>query len=144
MLGEGGASRAGSGSGEVTSRNAVAGSRSSCLDRAGALAEAVEHPGERAEEAGELADQVDAGEAREDDSTRPLPRPTTRAASVPGARNIFSARPSRKRVMRAGRVEEVQRVARGRGVEHDRVEAALAVQLVELGDRGELLGAGDG
>ena len=41
------------------------------------------------------------------------------------------------------RVEEVQRVARGRRVEHDRVVAAVAVELVELGDRAELLRPGD-
>ena len=42
-----------------------------------------------------------------------------------------------------GRVEEVQRVARRRRVEDDDVEAPRAVELVELGHRGELLRAGD-
>ena len=42
-----------------------------------------------------------------------------------------------------GGVEEVQRVARRRGVEHEHVEAPGAVELVELGDRRELLRARD-
>src|SRR4029078_6139493 len=42
-----------------------------------------------------------------------------------------------------GRVEEVERVARRRRVEHQQVVGALLVELVQLGDRGELLGAGD-
>ena len=46
--------------------------------------------------------------------------------------------------MPAGRVEEVERVARRRRVEHDHVEVALVVQLVQLRDRAELLRAGDG
>ncbi len=45
---------------------------------------------------------------------------------------------------RPGRLEEVERVARGRRVEHEQVEVALLRELVELGDRGELLRAGDG
>jgi len=36
-------------------------------------------------------------------------------------------------------VEEVECVARRRGVEHDRVKGATAVELVELGDGAELL-----
>ena len=41
-------------------------------------------------------------------------------------------------------LEEVERVARRRCVEHQQVELVLLVEVVELRDRGELLGARDG
>ena len=53
------------------------------------------------------------------------------------------ARPWKKRGQPARRVEEVERVARRRRVEHEQVEVALLVELVELRDRGELLRARD-
>ena len=37
------------------------------------------------------------------------------------------------------RAQEVERVARGRRVEHDRVVVVRAIELVELGDRRELV-----
>ena len=77
------------------------------------------------------------------DSTSPLPRPTRRAARLPGARNILTERPSRKRVMRIGASRKSSALREG-GVSSTIVsKLALAVQLVQLGDRTELLGAGD-
>ena len=60
-----------------------------------------------------------------------------------GRRNMRIARPWKKRGQPPGRVEEVERVARRRRVEHEHVEVAVLVELVELRDRGELLRAGD-
>ncbi len=75
------------------------------------------------------------------EKTSAVPRPNRRAVRPPGERNTCSARPSRKPSRRFGRVEEVQRVARRWRVEHDHVEVVLLVQLVQLGDRAQLLRA---
>ncbi len=113
------------------------------LDAGRALLEAVHQAAQRAEEDRDVVHQVDAREAledREDDA---------RAAAHELRRD---ARRHEQDLQRAaleevrqpvGRVEEVQRVARRRRVEHEHVEAAVVVQVVELRDRGELLRAGD-
>ena len=76
-------------------------------------------------------------------NTALVPRPD-HASGEPGGGEQHAQRAALEELRQpARRVEEVQRVARGRGVEHDRVEVALAVELVELGDRGELLRSGD-
>ena len=77
--------------------------RSSACDTAGTFAEALDHARQRAEEArqfGEHVDPRDAGEDREDQRGRR--GRTARAVSPPGARNTFSARPSRKPSRRPG------------------------------------------
>ena len=119
----------------------MAGSRSSCSTTRARSRKPSTIAGERAEEARQLADQVHAGEAREH-------RQHQAAAAAHEARGEVAGgeeHPQRAALQEARhahrRVEEVQRVARRRGVEHDRVEAPLAVQLVQLGDRAELLGA---
>ena len=138
------ASSTGSWRGAVTIRNVVAGSSSSAPTRRGALGEAVDHPAERAEEHRQVAQQVDAGDALQQPehdagaAARGCARRARRGAGTSGSRG-----PGRSRVSRPGRVEEVERVARRRRVEHEQVEVALLVELVELGDRGELLRAGD-
>ena len=57
------ASSTGSWRGDVTIRNVVPGSESSAPTRSRAGGEAVDHPAERAEEDGEVLEQVDAGDA---------------------------------------------------------------------------------
>jgi hypothetical protein len=129
------ASSTGSRWGEVTMRNVVAGSAEQRLDARGALGEAVHHAAERAEEDGQVLEQVDAGDAlehREDDAR-------AAAHDARGEARGGEEEPQRaaleERREAVGRVEEVQRVARRRRVEDHHVEAARPVQLVELGDR---------
>ena len=74
----------------------------------------------------------------------PVPRPSTFRPSRPGRRKSWSERESMKRDEPLGRVEEVERVAGRRRVEHEQVVAALLVQLVELLHRHVLLRAGHG
>ncbi len=112
-------------------------------DALGALREAVDHPAERAEEHRQVVQQVDAGHALAAARTRrrcrgraPAAEPG-RAQEHPDRAALEEARQPRRRV------EEVERVARRRRVEHEQVEAALLVELVELRDRRELLRAGD-
>ena len=61
-----------------------------------------------------------------------------------GAINSRKIRLSSRRVSRRGRVEEVEGVAGGRGVDDDELEPARRVQLVELLHRHVLLRAGEG
>ena len=114
------------------------------LDARGALLEAVDQAAEGAEEDAEVVEQVDARqplEHREDDA---------RAAAHDAGREARRGEEDAQRATleeareAVGRVEEVQRVARRRRVEHEDVEAPRRVELVELGHRGELLRAGDG
>ena len=112
-------------------------------DAAGALGEAVDHPAERAEEDRQVVQQVDARqplEQPEDDAGAAAQQP----AADPGRPDEHLDRTALEEGGQpARRVEEVERVARRRGVEHEQVVVALLVELVELGDRGELLRAGD-
>ena len=124
--------------------NVVAGSVEQRLDALGALLEAVDEAAQRAEEDAEVVEQVDAGQALEDARRRrSCPRPTTFAARPVGARNTLQRATLEEAGEAVGGVEEVQRVARRRRVEDEDVEAPGAVELVELGHRGELLRARD-
>ena len=76
------------------------------------------------------------------ENTRPVPRPTMPRPIRPEARKNCRERESMKRASRRGRLQEVQRVAAGRGVQHQQVVAPLLVQLVELLHRHVLLRAG--
>ena len=124
-------------------RNVVAGSDSSALTADGALAEAVDQRAHRAQQDRHVLEQVHARELLQD------PEDDARAGAEqppgdPRRHEEELQRAALEEVRQAvGRVEEVQRVARRRRVEHDRVVAALAVELVELGHRAELLRAGD-
>ena len=112
-------------------------------DALGALREAVDQPGERAEEHRQVLEQVDAGHAleqREDDAGAAA---DDLAAEARGAQEDADRAALEEARQAAGRVEEVERVARRRRVEHEQVVVALLVELVELGDRRELLRAGD-
>ena len=134
--------RPGRAAGEVTIRNVVAGSVEQRADAPRALGEAVDHPAERAEEHRQVLQQVDAGDAlehREHDAgaAAEISRRSRGPQEDPDRAALEEAREP------AGRVEEVERVARRRRVEHEQVVVALLVELVELGDRGELLRAGD-
>ena len=72
----------------------------------------------------------------------PVPRPNTLRPRNPGAvKNCERARVDERGEL-LGRVDEVERVAGGRRVEHEQVVAALLVQLVELLHRHVLLRAG--
>ena len=78
------------------------------------------------------------------ENTSAVPRPNRRAVSPPGAEEHLQRAAFEEAEQAAGRIQEVQRVARGRRVEHDHVEVVLLVQLVQLGDRAQLVRAGDG
>ena len=77
------------------------------------------------------------------EKTTLVPRPTTFAASPVGARKTRSARPSRKPVSRSGASRKSSALRDGGVSRTSDVEAPGAVELVELGHRGELLRAGD-
>ena len=78
------------------------------------------------------------------EKTTLVPRPTTRAARPVGARKTRSARPSRKPVRRSGASRKSSALRDGGVSRTSDVEAPRAVELVELGHRGELLRARDG
>ena len=96
-----------------------------------------------AKERREVAEQVDAGDPPQRGQQRcraPAEHPHPEA----GRAHERLQRPAlEERGQPSGGVEEVERVARRRRVEHQQVELVLLVELVELGDRGELLRAGD-
>ena len=76
------------------------------------------------------------------EKTRAVERPKRRAVRPAGGDEHLQ-RPSFQEAQQPGRcVEEVQRVARRGRVEHDHVEVALVVELIQLGDRAQLLRAG--
>ncbi len=75
--------------------------------------------------------------------TSPVERPNTRAARPPGERNTLQRASFEEAQQPARRLEEVDRVARWRRVEHDHVEVVLVAQLVQLGHRAQLLRARD-
>ena len=112
-------------------------------DALGALGEAVDQPAERAEEHRQVLEQVDAGHALEQREHDAGPAPDDLAAD-PGRAEEHPDRAALEEAGEAaGRVEEVERVARRRRVEHEQVVVALLVELEQLRDRGELLRAGD-
>ena len=130
--------------GEVTTTNVLRSCGEQRVDLAGALAEALDHPAEAAEELGQVREQVHAG--------GPLHRAEEHAAAAAEQLQAQHARPreqlERRRVDERGqlarRVEEVERVPGRRRVEHQQVVDALAVELVELLHRHVLLRAGHG
>ena len=99
------ASRAGSGSGEVTISEArpLWSPRRARNPRAAAIAEPVDHSRERPKEAGQLAEHVHTGDAREDREHERCARARTRGQSGRRAlRNTCRALPSRKPSSRFG------------------------------------------
>ena len=111
-------------------------------DALGAGDEAVDHPAERAEEDREVLEQVDAGDAPQQPERDARPAADDPAAEPGGAEEHLDRAALEEAGQPLRRVEEVERVARRRGVEHDQVEVAARVEVVELGDRGELLRPG--
>ena len=94
-------------------------------DALGPLGEAVDHPAQRAEEDRQVAQQVDAGDALQVPKTTPVPRP--RIARQPGGAHEDADRAALEEARQPARgVEEVERVARGRRVEDEHVEVAVA------------------
>jgi hypothetical protein len=114
------------------------------LDPLGALLEAVDQPAERAEEDAEVVEQVDARQLAQHRQHDPGPRADDARGEAGRAEEDLQRAPLEEAGQPVGRVEEVERVARRRRVEHEHVEAPGAVELVELRDGGELLRAGDG
>ena len=110
----------------------------------GALAEAVDHAAQRAEEHREVREHVHARRAAQHREDNARAAPDDAHAEVGGPEEHLERAALEEVGQAVGRVEEVQRVARGRRVEHEQVEAALLVELVELGDRRELLRARHG
>ena len=120
------ASRCRLGLGRGDDQEVVAASRSSVVDAARALAEALDHAetasGRSVDSSASMSTPVTRAKI---ENTSAVPRPNRRAVSPPG-RDEHLQRPSFEEPEQAsGRVEEVQRVARGRRVEHDHVEVAL-------------------
>ena len=95
------------------------------------------------EEHRQVGDQVDAGDPAQAAEQRHR-APAERAdAEAGGLQERLERAALEERVEPARGVEELERVARRRRVEHEQVELVLLVELVELGDRGELLRARD-
>ncbi len=111
-------------------------------DAVRALHEAVDHPAQRAEEHRQVLQQVDAGDALEQREHHPRAAAEDLAAQARRAQEHADRAPAEEALQPLRRVEEVERVARRRRVEHQQVVVALLVELVQLGDRGELLRAG--
>ena len=130
----------GSRSSDVTSRKAVPATRSSaltCAPRSASSGIIVPSARKNVERSSSSATPVALRSALK---TTPVPD----AQQPPGAQEHAGSRGPGGSREPVGRVEEVQRVARRRRVEHEDVELAGRVELVQLGDRGELLRAGDG
>jgi hypothetical protein len=89
-----------------------------------------------------VADQVDAGDLAQAAKQRQRPPAQDSHAHPRGTRECLQSPALEEGVEPPGRVEELERVARGRRVEDEQVEAALLVELVKLGDRGQFLRAG--
>ncbi len=109
----------------------------------GAGSEILRHPAEQLEEGAEVADQVDAG-----DPPQPGEERADAAAEHPHAdagrtQERLQRTPLEERGQPSGSVEEVERVARRRRVEHEQVELVLLIEVVELRDRRELLRSRD-
>ena len=114
------------------------------VDLLGALLESVDEPAERAEEHREILQEVHSRDALEhgEHDARPA---TDDAGGEAGRAQEDLERPALEELGEAvGGVEEVQRVARGRRVEHEQIEVVIAIEVVELAHRRVLLGAGDG
>ena len=136
------ASSTGSRSGLVTSRNVVSGSPSSSFTPAARRRNPSMRPLSERKKTDRSSSRSMPVSLRITEKTTLVPRPTTRAASPVGARITCRAAAVEEAGEPVRRVEEVQGVARGRRVEDDDVAARIAMQLVELGDGGELLRAG--
>ena len=121
----------------------MAGSSSSAPTRSARSVKPSISPDERAEEHRQVLEQVDAGDALEQREHDAGAAADDLAAEAGRAQEDADRAALEEAGQAAGRVEEVERVARRRRVEHEQVVAALLVELVELGDRGELLRAGD-
>ena len=125
--------------GEVTIRNVVAGSDSSASTRrARSVKPSIMPPSARKNTERSCSRSTPVTRLRIE-NTMPVPRPI----SPPGAQEHADRAALEEVRQPARRVEEVERVARRRRVEHEQVPVALLVELVELGDRRELLRAGD-
>src|SRR5919201_3774907 len=112
------------------------------LDALRALLEALDEPAQRAEEDAQVLEQIDAGQALEHREHDARPAPDDPGGQAGRREEDLQRAPLEEARQPVGGVEEVQRVARRRRVEDEHVEAPGAVEVVELGDRRELLRAG--
>ena len=135
----------GSGSGEVTIRNAVScGAQQLLRRRACARRSPSRMPlSERKNRDSSPSMSTPVTRAKIE-NTSAVPRPNSRAVMPPGDEEHLQRAPIEEAEQAPGRVEEVERVARRRRVEHDHVEVVLLVELVELRDRAQLVRARDG
>ncbi len=73
------------------------------------------------------------------ENIKPGPAPKQPARDAAGGEQQLQCATLQELRQPVGRVEEVERIARGRSVEHDHVPIAAAVQLEQLCDSRELL-----
>ena len=110
------------------------------LDLGGALAEVDRHVAEKLEEHRQVGDQVDPGDLAEATQQRhraPAERAEARVRS--GFRNAFNARPSRNELSRPGASRNSSALRDGGVSRTSRSNSSACIELVELGDRGQLL-----
>ena len=118
------ASSIGSRSGAVTRRNVVCAVAEQLVDALGALAEALGHVAEALEELRQVLEQVDPGdslERREQDAAGAPEHPHAERARAQEELQRLALDEARHPL---GRVDEVERVAGRRRVEHEQVVAA--------------------
>ena len=138
------ASSTGSCRGEVTIRNVVPGSASSAPTRSARAAKPSIMPPSERKKTDRSSSRSTPVTRRSSPKATPVPRPMMRPPRPGGAEEDLDRAALEEAGQPRRRVEEVERVARGRRVEHEQVEVAARVEVVELGDRRELLRAGDG
>ena len=136
------ASATGSRSGEVTIRNVVAGSASSALTPAARSRKPSNTAASAAKKTFRSFSRSTPVRRPRTLKTTDVPRPTTRAASPVGASRTRSARPSRKPVSRSGASRKSSALRDGGVSSTITSKRPRASQLIELGDRGELLRPG--
>src|SRR4051794_2708607 len=113
------------------------------LDALRAFLEALDQAPERAEEDAEVVEQVDARQPAQHGEHDARPGANDLRREARRREEDLQRAPLEEAGEPVGRVEEVERVARRRRVEHEHVEAPGAVELPELRDSRELLRAGD-
>ena len=138
------ASSTGSWRGEVTIRNVVPGSASSAPTRSARATKPSIMPPSARKKTDRSSSRSTPVTRRSSPNATPVPRAEDPPAEAGGAQEDLDRAALEEAGEARGRVEEVERVARRRRVEHEQVEVAARVEVVELGDRGELLRAGDG
>ena len=122
-------------------RSASRRARSSAITAVGPLTEPRLHAVERLEERDRIGQHVRTDHLADRPQDRLGGRSMTRSPPLVGSIISLNTRWSRNRASTPGRLEEVEGVAARRRVDHDQVEALVAVQLVEHLGRHVLLRA---